>query len=539
MHGCKRTSGTCAATVLCIFVWMLRTAAQEIRGVSPIDLPKYRSGAFHCLHDHGASQQLLPVSAINDEFCDCSDGSDEPGTSACAGQQQTLFYCKNERSDTKLIYTSRVNDGICDCCDGSDEWRAAQASSFARGVCPNTCEDEGNKLAEERGRREADVKSGIEQRKKLEELAKAELVKHGGELSSKKQELEQLEAKVLEAKATLESVTALYEAASQAAANTSAEDATDSQGHSSGNSPDTTVSTEKTETAPQTEKHSIEEKYMEGDATEASAANADPTPAAAEQASSSDDTVVSEYTKWMDGAEKTSGGQEADSVDSSDDEEDDGVRWDDEHDDSPDVQSATSSTSEEQPQEEPASFLVRQWSKVRATALWICGKIWTKCKPHAQSDKEVAEQVYADLQQRVTTCKAEVSELEKKIETFKGEDVLAFMTLDKRCISMKDNQYKWELCFFEKAKQDHTSLGKWEKWERPAVGVFENGEQCWGGPQRSLRVLFHCGPKEEIYDVSEPSRCSYEAHVRHPAACTEEVLQALWPKGPRMPNEEL
>jgi len=367
----------------------------------------------------------------------------------------------------------------------------------------------------------------------------AELLKHGEELSSKKQELGRLEAEVLQAKATLESVITFYEAASQAAANTSAESATDSQGQSSGNTPDTILSTESTQAAPQTEGRSTEEHHLEGDATEASATNADPTPAAAEQASMNDDTVVSEYTKWMDGAEKTSGGQEAGSVDNSDDEEDDGGRLDDEDDDSTDGQSETSNTWEERRKEEPAGFLARQWSKIRATTLWICGKIWTTCKPHAPSDKEVAEQTYADLQQRVSTCKAGVSELEKKIETFRGEDLLAFMALDKQCISMKDNQYKWELCFFQKAKQDHTSLGKWEKWERPGIGVFANGEECWGGPRRSLRVVFHCGPEEEMYDVSEPSRCSYEAHVSHPAACTEEVLQALWPKGPRMPSEEL
>jgi len=553
MHGCRRLSGTCAVTVanaLFVLPWMPGAAAQEIKGVSPSDLPKYRSGAFHCLHDHGASRQLLPLSAVNDEFCDCSDGSDEPGTSACAGQLQTLFYCKNEGSDTAFIYTSRVNDGICDCCDGSDEWRAAQASSLAPGICPNTCVEEGRKLAEERARREAGVKSGIKQRKNFEQTAKVELAKRSEDLASKRQELGRLQAEVLQAKATLESVTALHEAASQAAANTSAESATDSQGQSSGNTPDTALLTESTPTAPG---RSTEEKNLEGDATEASATNADPTSAAAEQASSSDDTVVSEYTKWMDGAEKTSGGQEADSVDrvdSNDDGEDYFVRLDDHDldDDSPDAQSETSNTDgqsetsntlEERRKEEPAGFLAWYWSKVRATALLICRKIWICRKPHAQGDKEVAEQAYAGLQQRVSTSQAEISKLEENIETFTGEYLLAFMSLDKRCISMKDNQYKWELCFFAKAKQDDTSLGKWQKWERPGVGVFANGDQCWGGPQRSLRVLFHCGPNEEMYDVSEPSRCSYEAHVRHPAACTQEVLQGVWPNGPRMPNEEL
>ena len=46
--------------------------------------------------------------------CDCSDGRDEPGTSACAGlslKRNTKFYCSKTNS---YIYSSRVNDGFCD-----------------------------------------------------------------------------------------------------------------------------------------------------------------------------------------------------------------------------------------------------------------------------------------------------------------------------------------------------------------------------------------------------------------------------------------
>jgi len=523
-----------AHAVTFIVPWMPEAAAQEIKGVSLSDLPKYKTSAFRCLDDHGASQQLLPLSAINDEFCDCSDGSDEPGTSACAGQKQTLFYCKNEGSDAVLIYTSRVNDGICDCCDGSDEWRAAQ------GVCPNTCEDEGRKLAEERHHREAEVKSGIEQRKKLEETAKVELLKHGQELSSRKEELGRLERELLQAKATLESVTAAHQAASQVTETTTEETPANSQ--SSGTHP----STGNAQTALQTDQGSIEGNHAEGDATKTLATNADPTPE--EQVSKSDDAVISEYTKWMDGAETTSSGQEVHAGGSPEETEADGDNYrfdgshtddDDDDDDSPDELPAKSSTSEERQREEANGFLARQWSKIRNGAVWVCSKVWTGCKPHASSDKEVAEQAYSDLQRRVRASRGEVANLEKRIETYEREDLLAFATLDKRCVSMKDNQYKWELCFFEKAKQDSTSLGKWKEWERPGVALFANGETCWGGPERSIRVLFHCGPKEELYDVSEPSRCSYEARMRHPAACTQEVLQSLWPKGPRMPHEEL
>lgn len=60
---------------------------------------------------------------MNDDYCDCPDGSDEPGTSACANGK---FWCKGSNS---YIPSSQVDDGICDCCDGLDE----------RLACTNDC----------------------------------------------------------------------------------------------------------------------------------------------------------------------------------------------------------------------------------------------------------------------------------------------------------------------------------------------------------------------------------------------------------------
>lgn len=103
--------------------------AGAIRGLPRSLENLYSASTFSCLD---GSKTGLPLSVINDDYCDCPDGSDEPGTSACANGR---FFCANKSSKSKYIAASLVNDGVCDCCDGSDEW--------ASGKCQNTCEADG------------------------------------------------------------------------------------------------------------------------------------------------------------------------------------------------------------------------------------------------------------------------------------------------------------------------------------------------------------------------------------------------------------
>lgn len=109
--------------------------ASGIKGVDPSLAHLYEAvdGKFKCID----SDTSISYAALNDDYCDCPDGSDEPGTSACSGHHHTPhFYCHNTGFFPAKIHLSRIGDGICeeDCCDGSDE---------AQGVCPNTCEQRG------------------------------------------------------------------------------------------------------------------------------------------------------------------------------------------------------------------------------------------------------------------------------------------------------------------------------------------------------------------------------------------------------------
>ncbi|WJX44621.1 Glucosidase 2 subunit beta [Trifolium repens] len=102
----------------------------SLLGVHPLDV-KYYSFQFIKCKDGSKS---FSKDRLNDNFCDCSDGTDEPGTSACPAGK---FYCRNLGSKPQFIVSSHVNDRFCDCCDGSDEYDGTIH-------CPNTCVMGGN-----------------------------------------------------------------------------------------------------------------------------------------------------------------------------------------------------------------------------------------------------------------------------------------------------------------------------------------------------------------------------------------------------------
>ena len=75
-------------------------------------------------YDFQCSNNPSMKGVLNDDYCDCQDGSDEPLTSACSHLlvNNRTFSCPSSVSGEMIkLFPSRIRDGIVDCSDGSDE----------------------------------------------------------------------------------------------------------------------------------------------------------------------------------------------------------------------------------------------------------------------------------------------------------------------------------------------------------------------------------------------------------------------------------
>ncbi|KAF7037780.1 hypothetical protein CFC21_048078 [Triticum aestivum] len=121
----RLVSSAAPATLLLLLLAGAADAEPPLVGVSPQDEAYFAPQVIACRDGSGS----FPRSRLNDGYCDCTDGTDEPGTSACP---EGKFYCINTGDLPRILFSSFVNDNICDCCDGSDEYES--------GIhCPNTC----------------------------------------------------------------------------------------------------------------------------------------------------------------------------------------------------------------------------------------------------------------------------------------------------------------------------------------------------------------------------------------------------------------
>ncbi|OIT33742.1 PREDICTED: glucosidase 2 subunit beta-like [Nicotiana attenuata] len=581
-------------------------------GISPQDENYYKGLSLGAIKCKDVSKKFTK-SQLNDDFCDCPDGSDEPGTSACPSGK---FYCKNTGHIPLFIYSSRVNDGICDCCDGSDEYDG-------KVECPNTCWEVGKVARDKLKKKIATYQEGITLRWKEVEEAKLAIAKEEAELSKlkteekilkdtveqlkdKKEQIEKAEEKERlkrekEEKDRKEADDANLEASKAKEKTEGQEEAVKSDIHDkiglledSPSIKDAVEGHDKNVDEVQHGDHSVNDEFTV-DEVEHVPEDSSQHPEMKEEPSTNNDKVdVSSRNEEKDATENTESlskeelgrvvgsrwlgkksEQELEEVGASTDinhdnhdevlpdtheEEYNGYDSEvDEHkyDDGDsedqvedfvgeDHDSSSSHKSESDDDSDFADITTTSspsWmEKIQQTVKSIFRAVNLFQTPVNISDADRIRKEYDESSSKLTNIQSRISSLTEKLKQDFGPEK-EFYSFHGQCFGSKENKYTYKICPFKEASQvegySTTRLGNWDKFEDSYKTMqFSNGDHCWNGPNRSLKVKLRCGLKNELTDVDEPSRCEYLAFLSTPALCREEKLKELQDKLETMNREQ-
>lgn len=611
-------------------------------GISPQDENYYKISSETIKCKDGSKK--FTKAQLNDDFCDCPDGTDEPGTSACPDGK---FYCRNRGHIPLSIFSSRVNDGICDCCDGSDEYDGQVK-------CQNTCWDAGKVARDKLRKRIATYKEGVALRNQEIERAKLAIAKDEAELSKLRNEENILKGLVQQLKDRKEQI---EKAEEKERLQKQKEEREKKEAEENANGEKNRVK-EEAQQGLTVEKNDVEDKPVEsvdddkigvlddspldqdeagkyvdhvtdaeiGDTSkiEGSPVNEVKQHATQEEKDSvspkskDDSAVVSETVHDVgseasqdqdvkvgnDASENTEGlskeelgrlvasrwtgssdkrtkevhvAKDNDHEDNEEmppdthDEEYDGYpsetdgdtgMYDDDNGKYDDVDSEEDidETYEEDAHDDPGlsyksdpedeidfsdttSSSNPSWlEKIQQTVRNILQAVNFFQTPVDKSEAARVRKEYEDSSSKLSKLQSRISSLTQKLKHDFGTEKEFFSFYD-HCFESKENKYVYKVCPFKQASQEEghstTRLGRWDKFEDSyRVMIFSNGDKCWNGPDRSLKVKLRCGLKNEVTDVDEPSRCEYVALLSTPALCVEEKLKELEDKLDLMNNEQ-
>ncbi|KAK9079007.1 hypothetical protein SSX86_000676 [Deinandra increscens subsp. villosa] len=560
-------------------------SSNDLLGVAPQDEKYYKglwsSGAIKCKD----GSKLFTKLQLNDDFCDCLDGTDEPGTSACPTGK---FYCKNAGHSPLTIFSSRINDGICDCCDGSDEYGGKTR-------CNNTCWEAGKVARDKLMEKIALFQEGVTIRKQEIEQAKISAAKDEAELSKLKIEEKILRGIVQQLKEHKEQIEKAVEKEriqkeKEEKQNKEAEQSElkehegqekidveeqvpvknnddraailDTNPSGKEDPVERAVDVVHTAHAPldNGEKHDPKDEevseFVHGSEPNNGLGNKVEDATKGIDSLSREDLGREIGSRWtgkktdqqnydVDDAKKdyeTSvdvHDEENNGYDTETDEDhhlyDDNCKVDDVEDENNDV---SSSSYNYDPDDDDMNILDMEtesspswFERVQRTVRNVLQTVNPFQTPVNISEAENVQKEYNEASMKLSKLKSRISRLTKKLENDFGPEK-EFYSLYGQCFESKQNKYVYKVCPFKQATQEEgystTRLGKWEKFEESYnVMLFSNGDNCWNGPDRSIKVRLRCGLKLEVADVDEPSRCEYAATLTTPALCLEGKIKEL------------
>eukprot|EP00929_Paragymnodinium_shiwhaense_P066591 TRINITY_DN33403_c0_g1_i1.p1 TRINITY_DN33403_c0_g1~~TRINITY_DN33403_c0_g1_i1.p1 ORF type:complete len:510 (+),score=101.76 TRINITY_DN33403_c0_g1_i1:40-1530(+) len=465
-------------TVFFICLGVLGPCKGDVLGVPPEEVPRYQV-SFAC-HD---GSRVVSAAVINDDFCDCLDGSDEPGTAACAGLPGRHFFCRNGLSAPRYIFSSRVRDGICDCCDGSDE----------QGGCPNSCREEGEALRHAREARLSSVRKGLQLADAAEKEAAEAVARWRQEQLDNDEKLRELEVNLATARSLLDPAAAAssgtqllgsHEPTQRRRGQLSDPAARRPQSHAEATQP---VVSEYAKWA------AGFDTPQDGAAAVAAAAPVE-LPADTEAATKSDKLNCWQLGLTEEYCCNKSGGAR-------------GVAgcWDETY----TYEACCPAASE-------ASRLDTADGDESA-------------KPRSPEDLEKLRQNVQEMERELRKTKGKRFSLNGKLKhTDEARDLRWYSLLD-ACVEKRIYGNNVKICYLGTATHGGASMGSFDRWDHsesefPSLR-FAHGTKCMSGVVRSLKVRLVCGGDEEIISFAEPSSCSFEATVTNPVACGKADLE--------------
>ncbi|XP_061761076.1 glucosidase 2 subunit beta isoform X2 [Nerophis ophidion] len=451
---------------LLLLVTVSAVEVQRPRGVPLTKKHFYAEGTpFTCLD----GSRTIPFDKVNDDYCDCQDASDEPGTPACPNGR---FHCNNAGYRSFFIPSSRINDGICDCCDATDEYNSGA-------TCQNTCKELGRQERESLYQLAEITREGF--------MIKQQLIKEAKKgLEAKKSKVSELGAdkKLLE-----EKVEALR-----------------------------TVK----ETAEEPEKVAKERHLKAWEDQKAAVRTEKDNARMAEVFLELDDdgdgfvsvTELQSHTELDTDSDGSFTETEAQAILGGLDEADPAAfqaAWKDIKDK---FISETPPAVQEKVDEDEGTM--PPYDEETQTLIDAAQK--------AREEFDTAERALRELDDQMKN-------LEKETSSDFGPNA-EFAYLYNQCYELPTSEYVYRLCPFSRVSQkpkyggSETSLGTWGQWDGPegniySVMKYDHGMGCWQGPNRSTMVKLKCGKETVVTSTSEPSRCEYLMEFTTPALCQD------------------